>query len=129
MPQYFIKVSTEYQLLDMFLKKCDPFNEIVIIEIDSQSPEVPRVVVTCDAYPWVRRRYSHVHGYTAQLPGYQTIDLSLLASSDSSNIWVSKVFGKSKPSLVVNPLRLLGPYTNPEEIPFSPRDPLIDSPP
>lgn len=129
MVHYFIKVSTEFQLLDLFLKKCDPSKEIVIVEIDSQSLEVSRVVVTCDAYPWVRRRYSHVHGYTTQLPGYQTIDLSLLASSDSSNIWVSKVFGKSEPSLVVNPLRLLGPYTNPEEIPFSPRDPLTDSPP
>ena len=129
MVHYFIKVSTEFQLLDLFLKKCDPFKDVVIVEIDSQSLEVPRVGVTCDAYPWVRRRYSHIHGYTAQLPGYQTVDLSLLGSDDSSNIWVSKVFGKSEPSLVINPLHLHGHYTNPEEIPFSPRDPLTDYPP
>lgn len=128
MVHYFIKVSTEFQLLDLFLKKCDPFNEHVIIEIDSHSPEVTKVVATCDSYPWVRRRYSHVRGYIAQLPGYQTIDLSLLVSSDSSNIWVSKVFGKLEPSLVVNPLHLRGPYMNPEEIPFSPRDHQVDSP-
>jgi len=127
MGQYFIKVSSEFQLLDMFLCKCTPDEDAVIVEIDSQPNRVPDVVVTCDKYPWIKRCYTHLYGYRPGLPGYETVDLSLLGSNDSSNIWVSKVFARPEPCPSTN-LHSHPVYDmRPLEIPFSPRDPLIDS--
>ena len=96
MINYFIKVSDEFQLLEMFLNKCTIYDN-VIVEINSMSSRVPEVITTCDKHRWVRRRYSHLSGYRSSIPGYETVDLTLLGSNDSSNIWVSKVFGIPSP--------------------------------
>ena len=95
MSHYFIKVSSEYRELDKFLKNCDPFGDTVIVQIDSYGTETPKIVVTLDKYPWVKKTWTHITDYHHEIQGYQTVDLSPLGSSDSSNTWDEGAFETS----------------------------------
>ena len=127
MGQYFIKVSSEYRELDRFLQKCDPFGDTVIVQIDSFGTETPKIVVTLDKYPWVKKTFTHITGHYYEYRGYQTVDLSPLVSGDSSNTWAEGAFGTPWPSPIRAPSHPHDPYMTPTEIPFSPRDQLTDS--
>lgn len=128
MPEYLVRVASEFQLLDLFLKSCDPLTDRVEVHMDFLNTRAPDVMSVLNRYPWVHTRMG---GAGPRVPpqGCRTVDLTLLGSDDSSSIWVSKVFGIPEPSLVINPLHLRCLNTNPEGTPSWPPDPPIDSPP
>ena len=121
MSHYFIKVSNESNKLNDFLKSRDPFEDKIIIQIDSYGTDTPNIVTVIDDYKWVTKKWTHITGYYHEISGYQTVDLTLRGSDDLSNIWAAEVFETPWLSPTEESLHHHGLDTNPREILFSPR--------